>query len=253
MHRSFYLVEEKKTTDYQGSKNKCFLKLVTFLFIFLNMTYLQAAGPRLHAYLGLRWIEKYAPEFNADEKREFILGTLFPDIRYLVDMSRKQTHLDIRTMQQVEKGQSAFDKGMRFHSYVDYKRSQFYRRHKIYASTRNLPKKHRETFVKLVEDEIIYFQAKKEDWDIVKSYLMRTTKEEEDWVDKTALAKWHLGLTFYFNMAPSTLFSQIGFFNQDILIFDAETIREWGDTVKTAAEDPKYQTYLQDLIDSFAL
>src|SRR5690606_28508994 len=121
MHTSFYLVKNKNSTS-----NQSLMKLGIFLLIILNSIAAHAAGPILHAYLGLRWIEKHGSDFSPHEKQAFILGTLFPDIRYLADISREKTHFDVKTLKQVKKGQNAFEQGMRFHSYVDRKRSQYY-------------------------------------------------------------------------------------------------------------------------------
>ena len=250
-HRSFYLVKNNNTTGYKDEAIKLLIKLGVFLLMIQNSIVAHAAGPIMHAYLGLRWIETNGTEFDSDEKRAFILGTLFPDIRYLADIPREKTHFDVKTLAQVRKGKNAFEQGMRFHSYVDHKRTQYYHTHKIYAESRKLPKKHREIFIKLVEDQITYKMNAKEEWDTIKSYLSEIIKEEENWVDRATLTKWHLGLTFYFNTLPSTLLSQISMFRQGVLMLEADTISEWSYSVKNVAGDPRYQAYVQDLIGSF--
>lgn len=246
---SFYRVNYKKTTQ----ASRFGVGFITIFFIFLSITFLHspanASAPMTHAYLGAKWLDKYGQSFDESQKQAFILGTLFPDIRYLIGVSREKTHIDTKSLKEVNEGKTAFEKGVRFHCYVDYKRSELMYRHPIYKEIKQLTTKHRHTFVKLVEDQITYSLANGELWQTVQNYLSDINPEEEKIADLSVLAKWHLGLSYYFSDVPSTLLSQISIFNSGILMLDAQTVNEWSKSVKEYAQKESFQKYVAELIE----
>lgn len=228
-----------------------YFKCFSFLLCLLGFSTLShASGPIMHAYLGLKWLEKYGTEYTQSQKRDFILGTLFPDIRYLGTIPRSKTHIETNSLQEVKAAKTAFEQGMRFHNYVDITRSRFLNKHAINQEIKKLPAKHRGIFVKLIEDQIAFSKA---DWETIKGYLAEITKDEEKYVDLSTITKWHVGLTFYFSAPPSTLLSQMSIFNQDVLMIDAATIALWGETVKEYGENKDFQSYVDSLIQGFQL
>ncbi|MCS5708168.1 hypothetical protein CC99x_004550 [Candidatus Berkiella cookevillensis] len=230
--------------------NKYFKLFGLLICLFSVSAVSHASGPIMHAYLGIKWLEKYGIEYTPLQKRDFILGTLFPDIRYLGTISRSKTHIKTDSLQEVKAGKTPFEQGMRFHNYVDVTRARFLSRHAINQEIQKLPAKHRGTFVKLIEDQIAFSKA---DWESVKAYLAEIIKEEEAYVDRSTITKWHMGLSFYFSAAPSTLLSQISIFNQNILTIEASTINLWSETLKEYSENKNFQQYVDALINNFQL
>lgn len=65
------------------------LKLFCFLICFLFIS-LEAAAPNTHVYFAQQWIDIH--QMPEEDQNAFIIGTLFPDIRYLGTISRDKTH-----------------------------------------------------------------------------------------------------------------------------------------------------------------
>tara|TARA_R110002110_G_scaffold121431_2_gene297292 strand:+ start:125898 stop:126578 length:681 start_codon:yes stop_codon:yes gene_type:complete len=210
----------------------------------------KAAGPIMHAYLGLKWLAVFAPDYDENAKREFILGTLFPDIRYIGNIPRSKTHLKNISLVNIAKEQSPFIQGMQFHSYVDNMRFYFLKHHAIQKNIDKLPNKHKSIFIKLIEDQILFEQQNS--WHTIKKYLVDPCDGEKNFdLDIATLTKWHLGLTYYFSALPSTILSQISMFNKGILMLDAPTVNAWSISIKEYASDEAFNQYISDLVKYF--
>ncbi len=224
------------------------LLCLTLMSGFITMPLL-AAGPIMHAYLGLKWLEHFAPEYEEAAKREFILGTLFPDIRYIGKIPRNHTHIKKISLAKISKTKTPFEQGMQFHSYVDNIRFHFLKHHKIQKQFNQLPKKHKSIFIKLAEDQAIFDES---NWFSIKKYLINPCEAEENFeLNSATITKWHLGLTFYFNALPSTLLSQISMFDKGILMLDAETVNDWSQLLKSYVKDENFKQYVNELIQYF--
>lgn len=55
----------------------------------------------------------------------FLVGTLFPDIRYITHFPREKTHFNVNSLKEVGETSSPFDAGMKFHAWVDRVREEF--------------------------------------------------------------------------------------------------------------------------------
>ncbi|MFA7718051.1 MAG: hypothetical protein WC875_05030 [Candidatus Absconditabacterales bacterium] len=109
----------------------------------------------------------YEEQFGICDKKDFLLGTLLPDIRYLdKSISRESTHSYDITLDAVKSASTCFDKGMLFHSLVDHVRDEFYISKGIYIRGGD------EEFIialKLLEDQYLYNKIK--NWDEYVSFL----------------------------------------------------------------------------------
>ena len=79
------------------------------------------AGPIGHIVLALSLLN--GPLADKD-RAAFMLGTTFPDIRYLGVIERGKTHNNHATWQNVQTESSSFKAGMDFHALVDRGREQ---------------------------------------------------------------------------------------------------------------------------------
>lgn len=87
------------------------------------------AAPITHIILADKIFNRY---FADKDKRDFYVGTSFPDIRYMGIIKREKTHfidLDIKTLQQLP----SFEAGMKFHSLVDIVRENYMRSRGVYS------------------------------------------------------------------------------------------------------------------------
>ncbi|MGD9592246.1 MAG: hypothetical protein AB7V32_06985, partial [Candidatus Berkiella sp.] len=208
-----------------------------------------AAGPAMHVALGERWLVTYAPNYSPQEKSLFLLGTVFPDIRYLGVVKRSQTHYKDVTLAQIYQEKSPFLRGMLFHSFVDEYRMKYIDKHKISKKVAQVPSRLQGTFLKVIEDEILH---QKHDWTEFRISLASIPDEEKILnINTEALTQWHTALTFYFSTTPSMILTQIGLFDKGILTLDPPTVKTWSTLVPQYAADPGMVQYLNDLMSSF--
>ena len=81
--------------------------LLIFLF-FIPAIY--AAGPMTHLYLGEEYCKMNRIE-DEGKVRDFLVGTLFPDIRYITHFPREKTHPHVSHLREVQASDSLFEAG----------------------------------------------------------------------------------------------------------------------------------------------
>ncbi len=112
------------------------------------------AAPIAHIYLALQVLA--GPLKGHFNEKEFLIGTSFPDIRYLKLVERAQTHFENVSFEDIKKEKNSFKAGMLFHSLVDEKREEYMVKNNMYAA---LPKfRFVSQSLKFAEDEILRTQ-----------------------------------------------------------------------------------------------
>lgn len=168
------------------------------------------AAPITHiALTELVWKEY----FHQENESKFILGTSFPDIRYLKIIEREKTHFKNSNWIDFKTQSESFMRGMYFHSIVDKTREDFLVRNGIYQ----LFPEHKFTTqaIKFVEDKIFYTNVK--DWQKYIDYFKIVNDEELKILNNpTVISKWHSLLSDYFATTPdnsslSILMNEFGF------------------------------------------
>jgi len=161
------------------------------------------ASPIMHVVLALK-ILFLLP--SALDKKEFIIGTSFPDIRYLAHLSREETHIEPVSWSDITTCSSSFKAGMLFHNLVDILRiihfePHFYQRQKpwMYSTShiRLFP-----LVMKMAEDHALYDTV--HEWNEIIGYFDTILEEEKALCpDLDILQKWHRLLQNYFRERPS--------------------------------------------------
>lgn len=155
----------------------------------------------------------YKKLFSDKNEREFYIGTLYPDIRYLATknpvLSRHYTHLnfginsknlflpgtkiDLRKIQKA----NSFKAGKSFHSFIDLVLSD-----EVISgimAKRNI--KVNIFAFKLLQDEILY--DKVPDWNKYRDFLKETLRQESNFLfSKSQVKDWHNILSKYFAQKP---------------------------------------------------
>ena len=225
------------------------MKAILLLLVGLLPFNLFAAAPAMHVTLGGKWLATFAPEYTEEEKKLFLLGTVFPDIRYLGVIKRDQTHFKGMTLEKVYAAKSPFTRGMLFHSYVDEFRERCVRQSGIEKRLKEVPRNQQGTFLKLLEDQVLHNTYK---WTEFKRFLLSIPDEEPNFgLETTSLTQWHTALSLYFTTTPSNILQQVSMFEQSILTLDAPTIKAWGALLPKYAEDPQMQKHVADLLHAF--
>jgi hypothetical protein len=178
------------------------------------------------------------------EKREFILGTLFPDIRYLKELSRRETHEPYPSLAKVRAAPTLFESGKIFHAWLDEIREFYLSHHQVYDQLSFLPVNRRGVFLKFLEDEMVFSQR---EWKNQCHYLEEMLDEEKELASESAVKKWHFFLQNYLSASPSTTLSFFYLARINIFHEPREVMAAWKEEVPRYAKDLYWQKHLQDL------
>lgn len=160
------------------------------------------AGPVTHIVLALHILHLLPTHIDIPT---FIVGTSFPDIRYLAGLSREATHIEQVSWDDVCNEPCSFRAGMLFHNLVDIIRLEqfegdFYDRMSpdLYSAT------YRYLFpiiLKTAEDAWLY--RKVNNWQTISSYFDCIYQEELDFeVDSIIIRDWHERIQKYILQEP---------------------------------------------------
>lgn len=223
--------------------------LLTLILLFLISQSILAAAPVTHAVLAEKWIA-FHENYNDAQKRSFILGTLFPDIRYLKVISRDKTHEKGITVPRLLESQSEFTKGKRLHALVDKAREKLVVKWKMYDVLEKIPgSKYKATFLKLLEDEILFAS---QDWGPVRQYLDYIHPEEIAFeIAEADLRKWHQNQRMAFNSPPSQYLNSLVIMNKNFASVPVAYLSQWSKLLVKYAEEPSMQQYVNNLMKEF--
>jgi hypothetical protein len=138
------------------------------------------------------------------DKTEFIIGTSFPDIRYLAHIDRAATHIEPITWQDIITCQDSFYAGMLFHNLLDLIRLhhfefRFYEREAPFIP---LYKKMFPLVMKFAEDAILYETC--DEWQkIANCFDTICDQEVEMCGNKEVVIQWHQALKNYLKEPPT--------------------------------------------------
>ena len=176
-------------------------KIFVILLCLVSPLGLRAAAPIFHATVAQMWLDHFE-EYTEEEKRAFMLGTLFPDIRYIAKISRSKTHEKGLTIKDLLQIKDPFTKGMKLHSFVDEVRNNYVDAHFLPHEYRHLAYAP-QTHIKVLEDEVLYFQNKC-DKKAIGAFLTHSLKEEESFgITAQVVQEWHEQLSECFLHPPS--------------------------------------------------
>lgn len=181
------------------------------------------AAPITHIVLTEKIYDKYFSHFN---KRDFILGTSFPDIRYLTGKDRNLTHFKNLKLSDVLDSKNSFMAGMKFHSLIDEERQLFIRENKVFENYDVTPTTTHA--IKIIEDQLLY--PKVNNWNEIANYFQTIPQEAlSDDIDKTTVQKWFRILETYCKQpvtkdSISQFLTQIGFTGEKIQALNKEIV-----------------------------
>ncbi len=223
---------------------KHFRYMLISIMLFFSSGIANAAAPIMHAYVAKIWLDKLGAK-NQDQAA-FYVGTLFPDIRYLGQCKRKNTHFKKVTLAEVQAQPNSFYKGLKLHSWLDETREKFAVEYGVYQHLEGIPKKHRASFLKFLEDELIF---KKVDWQKVKSSLSNTyVYQEEFGADPKSLFIWHNFLKIYFSFPPSESLSQLALFPINLGDASKEMVAHFSEWLPDYVNQVYFQKYVHNLV-----
>ncbi len=199
------------------------------------------AAPITHIALTEKIFDKF---FKDKIKRDFFIGTSFPDIRYLKVIDRDKTHYDDLSVSDLENDES-FSAGVKFHSILDQVREKFIVENNTYSLCPEF--KYITQSLKILEDEIFYHHVK--DWRIYIDYLNEILQSEKNYgIAEKDLKKWHSLLQQYFQ-SPLNERVVVGFTRG--IGFSEEVAREINENISIMRANKKIIEILKNLYKKF--
>jgi hypothetical protein len=157
------------------------------------------AAPIAHIFCALSLLNNNVLE--VDNVTNFIIGTSFPDIRYLGVIERNKTHVKNITWNDVINAPTSFEKGRLLHSLLDEVREEFIEKHNLYEFIPD--SSFRTHILKFYEDIILYEMIK--NWPEITHYFDTVLPEELRYnITNSDLKAWHHILKDYTSRQPNT-------------------------------------------------
>ncbi len=155
-------------------------------------------APITHIFFAEKILQTKLKERN---RRDFFVGTSFPDFRYFDNLDRQLTHRRGLKFEEIEKTESFFA-GFLFHSFLDELWANFYFQQPDYPFVLE-PKRLTGMSLKFLEDEIYYSQVA--DWPEKTEFFKEVLSEELNISESSTfeeIISWHKILVDYFKKSP---------------------------------------------------
>ncbi len=153
------------------------------------------AGPITHIVLTDKVFDRF---FDGMDRKEFIIGTLFPDIRYLKVIERSKTHFEGTGIIDIL-NEDSFNAGLKFHSIIDDARRKYISENDVYAPYKK--ENHSSMMFKIAED--MFFYEFIEDWSQFISFFDHISPAEKSFdIPEETLKNWHSVIQQYLKYLP---------------------------------------------------
>jgi hypothetical protein len=200
-----------------------------------------SAGPLLHLWVADKFCQAYG---ICDEAliKEILVGTEFPDIRYITHESRGHTHPIVASLDDVCRSSSGFACGMKLHAWLDVVREKFICTD-VYGAIADQSAGHPHTLLKWIEEEILadYYDAGR--W---LSCFNEVLPEELAFTQEASIAKWHWMIQCSLSIRPSWLIWAHSYIGSAFGI-DASTLYEWSYELPHWKQNRLFREHLIDL------
>jgi hypothetical protein len=221
------------------------MHILAFFLFAINVVY---ATPIMHANFAYRFLDEYFTDYTPEQSKEFILGVLYPDVRYLQVIDRDVTHEFNVSLEDVLGAETPFKAGVKLHCFIDEVRDRYIEETLAYQSLERFSQEHVHLFLKLIEDEILYNDP-----------LVNKTKGcldniiDEEFVHGLTLhtmKTWHRVLSQYLSNPPGTILRRLRQFGLGMFGVNPEEIALWSRSIgQLVAED--FKEYIQGLTNLF--
>lgn len=209
-----------------------------------------AAAPFTHLILAEKFLECSSP-VDERQRRDFLVGNLFPDIRHLGEISREKTHEKGLTLEDIGRSASPFTAGMRLHALVDEVRESFAVRYGIYDWIEEWGPKYKASLLKLVEDEIL---CDLKEPHCFPPFFEGVLEEEIAWGSSLSCTEeWHRFCQYYLSQRPREFFLQLA--NRQLPFFNVppQIVQLWSEEIPRLAGQETFRKYVHDLMDHFSV
>ncbi len=194
--------------------------------------------PAVHILIANEFLNSSSKKFD---RKKFIIGTSFPDIRYPAKLDRGQTHFSQPTVQEIL-SEDGFKAGLLFHSLVDSLWNiEFH--HQAYLKTQIPHNPAMMHTLKILQDVFVYNRL--DNWESISGYFKETIPEEDQYGSpKSMVKRWHQVISHYLNKPPQ--FEDINMLEMSL---PAEMVEEIRSYYQTYHGDPSLKEALNHHFD----
>ncbi len=227
------------------------IKIITLILVILNSN-LFAAGPFSHImfadlYLQAVYPNKYLLSSEDRKKNEYLMGALFPDIRYLGVIQREETHSQNNDYNNMSLN-AGFLAGVHHHAFVDLQRERFAGVYGIYKYLDGIEQQDKAAFLKLVEDEI-FFKNSNSKYRATYSISLSSIKHFKIYDQK--IKEWYELMDQYLILGPSKFIEIMAGKNLNYFGISPKKLSLWSKKIKQYADNPKFIKYCDKLLSLF--
>ena len=212
------------------------------LLFLVASTSLFSAGPVLHLWVAERFCEINGIT-DKDTLKEIIVGTEFPDIRYITHGPRELTHPMISDLKEVYQSATPFVTGMKLHAWLDITRENFISQ-EVYAAIAAHSEGFSETLLKFTEEEMLADFYDGRQWS---SHFDKALPEELAFAPEETVVKWHGFVQWSMAARPSWLLWAQSYRGPAFGI-SASTLYNWSYLIPKLKGEQIFQDHLHTLM-----
>lgn len=196
----------------------------------------------MHIWVAKRFCDVY--EIPAEEVKELLVGTEFPDIHYITPLSRQSTHPIVSDIQDIYDSSTPFEKGMKLHAWLDVVREAFISP-QVYEAVGLYSEGFSATLLKFIEEEIFSDFYDPGRWsfcfDISHLAELAITSEE-------SIVKWHEILKWTFAVRPSWLLWMQSYKGAAFGV-PADVLYRWSYLLPKLKDEPLFRSHCMRLLE----
>jgi hypothetical protein len=222
-----------------------FSKLLCLSVILLSISSVFSAGPVFHLWTGEKFCDALSIP-KGQERAAILVGTEFPDIRYMAHFPRNLTHPVVLDVRDILTGKTPFEIGMRIHSWLDYTRENRISK-EVYDALAPYSEDQgqRVHLLKMVEEEIL---ADIYDGRPCSAYFDSIHSEELAYADEQMIWNWHSYIQWSLALRLSwALWAQS--YRGDAFGLTAQTLYNWSYLLPKLKEQPIFKNHLYQLLE----
>lgn len=196
----------------------------------------------MHLWVAERYVEMRGV-VDEGMVRGIVVGSEFPDIRYLTRMSRSVTHPEVGGIGDVDVCVDGFERGMKLHVWLDVVREEFVRE-EVYGVVARYAEGHKATLLKLIEEEILADCYDGRRWSSCFDVVM---EGERRFAGEDVIRKWHGMVQWAMAVRPSWLLWGRSYWGGAFGV-GAETLYRWSYVVPELKKMRIFQEHVRGLL-----
>lgn len=209
-----------------------------------SVTSLFAAGPLLHLWVAERFCLSQGIS-DPHVIREIMVGSEFPDIRYISHLSRELTHPIVCDIKEINQSGSAFEKGMKLHAWFDVMRENLVSP-EVYDEVALYAEGHSATLLKFIEEEMLADFYESSRWS---EYFDEVLPGERLFIEEGVINKWHYMVQWTLSVRPSWLLWAQSYRGQAFGV-SADTLYRWSYLLPELKQKEIFVNHLHKLLAS---